>query len=81
MVILQAVLAAEKLGYPVMLKAMALGGVSSTPAENKQELTTYVEAAFAHTSQIVIHKYDKLLKELEFEVLRDEYDNCVIVST
>lgn len=80
-VLLQAEQAAERLGYPVLIRAaFALGGLGSGFAENKEELNALVTAAFAHTSQILVDKSLKGWKEVEYEVVRDAYDNCITVS-
>lgn len=77
----QAVAAAERLGYPVLVRsAFALGGLGSGFANNKEELTSLVTSAFAHTSQVLVDKSLKGWKEIEYEVVRDAYDNCVTVS-
>uniref|UniRef100_A0A8D2ZWK5 carbamoyl-phosphate synthase (ammonia) n=1 Tax=Scophthalmus maximus TaxID=52904 RepID=A0A8D2ZWK5_SCOMX len=76
----QAVAAAERLGYPVLVRsAFALGGLGSGFAYNKEELTTLVTSAFAHTTQVLVDKSLKGWKEIEYEVVRDAYDNCVTV--
>ncbi|XP_041043250.1 CAD protein isoform X1 [Carcharodon carcharias] len=76
----QAQCAAERLGYPVLVRAaFALGGLGSGFAQNKEELVTLVTQAFAHTSQILIDKSLKGWKEIEYEVVRDAYDNCITV--
>ncbi|ESO92555.1 hypothetical protein LOTGIDRAFT_190512 [Lottia gigantea] len=76
----QAVQAAERLGYPVLIRAaFALGGLGSGFADNKEELVTLASAAFAHTTQVLIDKSLKGWKEVEYEVVRDAYDNCITV--
>uniref|UniRef100_W5NFZ0 Multifunctional protein CAD n=1 Tax=Lepisosteus oculatus TaxID=7918 RepID=W5NFZ0_LEPOC len=76
----QALMAAERLGFPVLVRAaFALGGLGSGFANNKEELTALVTQAFAHTSQVLIDKSLKGWKEIEYEVVRDAYDNCVTV--
>ncbi|KAG7219085.1 hypothetical protein INR49_004143 [Caranx melampygus] len=76
----QAVAAAERLGYPVLVRsAFALGGLGSGFANNKDELTSLVTSAFAHTTQVLVDKSLKGWKEIEYEVVRDAYDNCVTV--
>ncbi|KAG7280374.1 hypothetical protein CRUP_022202 [Coryphaenoides rupestris] len=76
----QAVAAAERLGYPVLVRsAFALGGLGSGFANNREELTTLVTAAFAHTLQVLVDKSLKGWKEIEYEVVRDAYDNCITV--
>ena len=79
--LLQAVAAAERLGYPVLVRsAFALGGLGSGFANNREELISLVTSAFAHTSQVLVDKSLKGWKEIEYEVVRDAYDNCVTVS-
>uniref|UniRef100_A0A8C4HMQ1 Multifunctional protein CAD n=1 Tax=Dicentrarchus labrax TaxID=13489 RepID=A0A8C4HMQ1_DICLA len=74
----QAVAAAERLGYPVLVRsAFALGGLGSGFANNREELTSLVTSAFAHTSQVLVDKSLKGWKEIEYEVVRDAYDNCI----
>ncbi|XP_061097457.1 CAD protein isoform X2 [Conger conger] len=76
----QAVAAAERLGYPVLVRsAFALGGLGSGFANGKEELITLVSQAFAHTSQVLVDKSLKGWKEIEYEVVRDAFDNCVTV--
>lgn len=59
--------------------AFALGGLGSGFANNKEEMITLVTQAFAHTSQVLVDKSLKGWKEIEYEVVRDAYDNCVTV--
>ena len=61
--------------------AYALGGLGSGFASNRNELKTLATAAFAHTKQVLIDKSFKGWKEVEYEVVRDAYDNCITVST
>ncbi|XP_051037738.1 CAD protein isoform X1 [Phodopus roborovskii] len=76
----QAQAAAERLGYPVLVRAaFALGGLGSGFASTKEELSALVAPAFAHTSQVLIDKSLKGWKEIEYEVVRDAYGNCVTV--
>ncbi|XP_062406509.1 CAD protein isoform X1 [Sardina pilchardus] len=76
----QAVAAAERLGYPVLVRsAFALGGLGSGFANNSDQLTTLVTQAFAHTTQVLVDKSLKGWKEIEYEVVRDAYDNCITV--
>ncbi|ESO10209.1 hypothetical protein HELRODRAFT_186717 [Helobdella robusta] len=76
----QAIAAAEKIGYPVLIRAaFALGGLGSGFAENKEDLVSLATVAFAHTSQLLIDKSVKGWKEVEYEVIRDAYDNCLTV--
>uniref|UniRef100_A0A9J7XSJ5 Carbamoyl-phosphate synthetase 2, aspartate transcarbamylase, and dihydroorotase n=1 Tax=Cyprinus carpio carpio TaxID=630221 RepID=A0A9J7XSJ5_CYPCA len=77
---MSAVAAAERLGYPVLVRsAFALGGLGSGFANNREEMITLVTQAFAHTSQVLVDKSLKGWKEIEYEVVRDAYDNCVTV--
>uniref|UniRef100_A0A3B3T4R5 Multifunctional protein CAD n=1 Tax=Paramormyrops kingsleyae TaxID=1676925 RepID=A0A3B3T4R5_9TELE len=74
----QAVAAGERLGFPVLVRsAFALGGLGSGFANNREELMTLATHAFAHTSQVLIDKSLKGWKEIEYEVVRDAYDNCI----
>jgi len=76
----QALSAAEKIGYPVLVRAaFALGGLGSGFAHRKEELVTLATNAFAHSSQLLIDKSLKGWKEVEYEVMRDAYDNCITV--
>ncbi|XP_070556717.1 multifunctional protein CAD-like isoform X2 [Ptychodera flava] len=76
----EAVAAAERLGYPVLVRAAyALGGLGSGFADNKQQLIQLANAAFSHTSQVLVDKSLKGWKEVEYEVVRDGYDNCITV--
>ena len=59
--------------------AFALGGLGSGFADNASELTALAQTAFAHTSQVLIDKSLKGWKEVEYEVVRDAYDNCITV--
>ncbi len=78
----EAVAIAEKLGYPVMLRiAYALGGLGSGVARNKDELVALSEKAFSFANQILIEEYLEGWKELEYEVVRDKYDNCIVVCS
>ena len=60
--------------------AFALGGLGSGFAENKQEMISVAKSAFAHTKQLLIDKSLRGWKEIEYEVVRDAYDNCITVS-
>jgi len=60
--------------------AFCLGGLGSGFADNKEELRTLSVQAFASSSQLIIDKSLKGWKEVEYEVVRDAYDNCVTVS-
>ena len=72
--------AAEELGYPVILRAAyALGGLGSGFCENENELNQLAEKAFSYSPQVLVEKSLKGWKEIEYEVVRDSYDNCITV--
>jgi len=72
--------AAAELGYPVILRAAyALGGLGSGFCENDAELEAQAEEAFAFSPQVLVEKSLKGWKEIEYEVVRDRYDNCITV--
>lgn len=72
--------AAGRLGYPVILRAAyALGGLGSGFCDNEQELSLLAEKAFAFSPQVLIEKSLRGWKEIEYEVVRDRYDNCITV--
>lgn len=72
---------AERLGYPVMIRsAFALGGLGSGFADNEAELRVLSMSAFAHTNQVLVDKSLRGWKEVEYEVVRDAFDNCITVS-
>ncbi|MBQ8157708.1 MAG: carbamoyl-phosphate synthase (glutamine-hydrolyzing) large subunit [Prevotella sp.] len=72
--------AAAELGYPVILRAAyALGGLGSGFCDNEQELDKLAEKAFAFSPQVLVEKSLKGWKEVEYEVVRDRYDNCITV--
>ena len=72
--------AAAKLGYPVILRAAyALGGLGSGFCDNEEELDKLAEKAFAFSPQVLVEKSLKGWKEIEYEVVRDRYDNCITV--
>lgn len=72
--------AAEKLGYPVIVRAgFALGGQGSGFCSNENELTELAVKSFSYADQILIEKSLKGWKEIEYEVVRDKYDNCIAV--
>lgn len=76
----QAQQAARDLGYPVIVRAAyALGGLGSGFADNDEELTRICEKAFAFSPQVLVEKSLKGWKEIEYEVVRDRYDNCITV--
>ncbi len=75
-----AIEAAEKIGYPLLIRAaFALGGLGSGFANNQDELIALATSAFAMTNQILIDKSVKGWKEIEYEVVRDCFDNCITV--
>ena len=72
--------AAHGLGFPVILRAAyALGGLGSGFCDNDEELLTQAEEAFAFSPQVLVEKSLKGWKEIEYEVVRDRYDNCITV--
>ena len=76
----QARTAAKTLGYPVIVRAAyALGGLGSGFADNEEELNTLCEKAFSFSPQVLVEKSLKGWKEIEYEVVRDRYDNCITV--
>ncbi len=76
----KAVEAADEIGYPVMIRsAYALGGLGSGMCRNGEELRDAVERAFSHTKQVLVEEYLNKWKEIEYEVVRDKYDNCITV--
>lgn len=76
----QARRAAKQLGYPVIIRAAyALGGLGSGFCNNEQELDELCEKAFSYSSQVLVEKSLKGWKEIEYEVVRDRYDNCITV--
>ncbi|XP_075451272.1 multifunctional protein CAD-like isoform X4 [Ascaphus truei] len=76
----QAQAAAERIGYPVLIRAAyALGGLGSGFAHTREELSALVCQAFAHTTQVLVDKSLKGWKEIEYEVVRDAYNNCITV--
>ena len=75
-----AVVAAQSLGYPVIIRAAyALGGLGSGFCDNEQELIKLAEKAFSYSPQVLVEKSLKGWKEIEYEVVRDKYDNCITV--
>ncbi|MDD6079910.1 MAG: carbamoyl-phosphate synthase (glutamine-hydrolyzing) large subunit [bacterium] len=72
--------AAAALGYPVIVRAAyALGGLGSGFCDNEEELNTLVEKAFSFSPQVLVEKSLKGWKEVEYEVVRDRFDNCITV--
>ena len=73
--------AALELGYPVILRAAyALGGLGSGFCDNEEELNLLAEKSFSYSSQVLVEKSLKGWKEIEYEVVRDRYDNCITVA-
>ena len=76
----QARKAAKEVGYPVIVRAAyALGGLGSGFADNEEELNVLCEKAFSFSPQVLVEKSLKGWKEIEYEVVRDRYDNCITV--
>ena len=72
--------AAREVGYPVIIRAAyALGGLGSGFADNEEELNRICEKAFSFSPQVLVEKSLKGWKEIEYEVVRDQYDNCITV--
>ena len=72
--------AAAHLGYPVIIRAAyALGGLGSGFCDNEDELNKLAEKAFSFSPQVLVEKSLKGWKEIEYEVVRDRYDNCITV--
>ena len=72
--------AAAELGYPVIIRAAyALGGLGSGFCDNEEELDKLAEKAFSFSPQVLVEKSLKGWKEIEYEVVRDRYDNCITV--
>jgi len=76
----EALTVAEDIGYPVMIRlAFALGGLGSGVCWDREETKALASQALNHTSQILVEEYLKGWKEVEYEVVRDKYDNCITV--
>lgn len=72
--------AAKKVGYPVIVRAaFALGGKGSGFAYSENELSELLDTAFAYSDQVLVEENLKGWKELEYEVVRDRFDNCIVV--
>lgn len=75
-----ALIIAQKLGFPVMIRAgFALGGQGSGIAADEKELEKILNKAFAFVDQVLVEKYLHHFKEIEYEVVRDKFDNCITV--
>jgi carbamoyl-phosphate synthase large subunit len=78
----EAIRAAERIGYPVMCRvAYALGGLGSGISRNQAELIALAEKAFSFTKQLLIEECLEGWKELEYEIVRDNYNNCIVVCS
>ncbi|MDJ0763271.1 MAG: carbamoyl-phosphate synthase (glutamine-hydrolyzing) large subunit [Myxococcota bacterium] len=76
----QALDAADRIGYPCMARvAYALGGLGSGICRDRAALEELATRAFAHTDQLLVEEYLEGWKELEYEIVRDAYDNCITV--
>lgn len=74
--------AAKEIGYPLMVRiAYALGGLGSGIVNNAEELTEKAKKAFAFTDQILLEESLYGWKEIEYEVVRDKFDNCITVCS
>ena len=72
--------AAKELGYPVIVRAAyALGGLGSGFCDNEEQLDILVEKAFSFSPQVLVEKSLRGWKEVEYEVVRDRFDNCITV--
>ena len=72
--------AAKELGYPVIVRAAyALGGLGSGFCDNEEQLDLLVEKAFSFSPQVLVEKSLRGWKEVEYEVVRDRFDNCITV--
>jgi carbamoyl-phosphate synthase large subunit len=71
---------AEELGFPVIIRiAYALGGLGSGVCRNKSEVKKLAVKALSYSAQILVEEYLEGWKEIEYEVVRDKYDNCITV--
>ncbi len=76
----EALIAGDKLGYPIIARAAyALGGMGSGFANNREDLLPLVNNAFSFSNQVLIEESLKGWKEVEYEVVRDKYNNCITV--
>ena len=76
----EAVATASKIGYPVMIRiAFALGGLGSGICTSESEVRELADKAFSYSNQILIEEYLEGWKEVEYEVMRDTYDNCITI--
>lgn len=73
--------AVKTLGYPLLVRsAFSLGGLGSGFAYNESELNVLAKQCFTHSNQMILDKSLKGWKEVEYEVVRDAFDNCITVS-
>jgi carbamoyl-phosphate synthase large subunit len=78
--VIDAIKAADEVGYPVIVRAAyALGGLGSGFCDNEEELKVLVEKALSFSPQVLVEKSLKGWKEVEYEVVRDRFDNCITV--
>ncbi|HPG38493.1 MAG TPA: carbamoyl-phosphate synthase (glutamine-hydrolyzing) large subunit [bacterium] len=71
---------AAEIGYPVMIRiAFALGGLGSGLCRNEEEVKELAQKALTYASQILVEEYLLGWKEIEYEIVRDQYDNCIAV--
>jgi len=76
----EAMLAAKEVGFPLMIRAaFTLGGLGSGFCSNEEELRELAGTAFSYSPQIIVEESLKKWKEVEYEVVRDKYDNCITV--
>ena len=76
----EAIAAAEEIGFPVMMRiAYALGGLGSGIVENKEVLKERAQRAFTFTNQVLIEESLYGWKEVEYEIVRDQFDNCITI--
>lgn len=76
----EARVAAKKVGFPIIIRAAyTLGGLGSGFCENEEELEVLAQKAFSYSPQILVEESIKGWKEVEYEVVRDKYDNCITV--
>ena len=76
----EAIDAANSIGYPLIIRAAyALGGLGSGFADNEEELVALCNKAFATSPQVLVERSMKGWKEVEYEVVRDAFDNCITV--
>ncbi|XP_025016771.1 CAD protein-like [Tetranychus urticae] len=76
----EAIITAKRLGYPILIRAAyALGGLGSGFAHDETELRKIVSKALLHSNQVLLDKSLKGWKEIEYEIIRDSYDNCIAI--